>query len=164
MRTIRPSALLLLALLPLGSCDDSTEPEVAERFVAQLTGTAEVPPRTTTASGSASFELSRDRDEIRYELTATSLNNYIQAHIHMAPAGENGSIVVFLFGPHGNPGISMPTVVKSGTITAADLNPSSFTGTLEDLVTAMRAGQLYVNAHTVAFPGGEIRGQIATAP
>ena len=164
MRMIRPSALLLLALLPLGSCDDSTEPDVAERFVAQLTGAAEVPPRTTAASGSVTFELNRDRDVIEYELNTTNLNGFTQAHIHTGAAGTTGPPIVFLFGPHGTTGVSLPSVMKSGTITAADLIPASFTGTLEDLVTAMRTSQVYVNAHTSTFPGGEIRGQIAPAP
>lgn len=164
MRKIVTSAALLLALLPLTSCDDDgTEPEVSERFEATLTGGAEVPPRTTSASGTAVFELNRAGTEIDYTLTVANIQGMVQAHIHVGQPGANGPIVVFLFGPHGAPGVSSASLVKTGTITAADINPANFAGTFADLLTQIRSGGTYVNAHTTTFPGGEVRGQIAPA-
>jgi hypothetical protein len=93
------------------------------------------------------------------------------AHIHLAPAGVNGPIVAFLYGPAGAGAGRFSGVLAQGTITADDLIGPLAGQDLTALVDAIRAGNAYVNVHTddgVApagtgpgdLPAGEIRGQI----
>jgi hypothetical protein len=85
------------------------------------------------------------------------------AHIHLAPAGANGSVVAWLY-PSSPPAQLIPGrsngILAEGVITAANLIGPLAGGSMEDLLEAMQAGNTYVNVHTVQFPGGEIRGQI----
>ena len=153
-----------LALIPILSI-------AAQPFRATLSGGDEVPPRDTPAGGQVMFFVSRDTTEIRYRLNVHRITNVVGAHIHLAPAGENGPVVVTLYGPVAPGGGSASGVLAEGTITASDLEGPLAGGPLTDLLAAMAAGSTYVNVHTddgVApadtgpgdFPGGEIRGQI----
>ncbi len=85
------------------------------------------------------------------------------AHIHLAPAGVNGSVVVWLY-PSGPPPLAIPGrsngVLAEGVITDDSLVGPLEDGTLEDLLDEIRAGNTYVNVHTDQEPAGEIRGQI----
>ncbi len=65
------------------------------------------------------------------------------AHIHMAGAGKNGPVIVPLE-KNGDHGWKVPAGAK--------LN--------DDQMKAFKAGDLYVNVHSAANPGGEIRGQL----
>lgn len=85
------------------------------------------------------------------------------AHIHIAAAGQNGPVVVWLY-PSAPPprlisGITSSDVA-SGTITAANFDGPLARQPFSALVTALDPGNAYVNAHTSRLPGGEIRGQI----
>jgi hypothetical protein len=119
----------------------------------------------TRAHGRAGLHISKDGDAIRYRLTVANINDVTQAHIHCGEEGVNGPVVAFLYGfgptvtPHG--------VLSSGVITEADVIPRPDSAecpggvaNLDDLVEKLQDGGAYVNVHTVAFPGGEIRGQV----
>lgn len=127
-------------------------------FVAPLKGDQEVPPVATQAAGLAHFKLSKDGTSLSYKLIVANIEDVTQAHIHVAPAGVNGPVVAFLFGFV--PGVTTNGVLAEGTITSSDLIGPLAGQPLSALVDAMRAGNAYVNVHTVANPGGEIRGQI----
>jgi hypothetical protein len=136
---------------------------VSNHFIAPMSGDQEVPPADTRARGQTTFTLSEDGSELSYRLIVANLHNVTQAHIHLAPAGANGPVVLWLY-PAGPPAQLIPGrssgVLATGTVTAADL-----VGLLEDqplsaLIEEMRAGNAYVNVHTSQFPPGEIRGQI----
>jgi hypothetical protein len=139
-------------------------------FVTALSGREEVPARDTLARGVAIFHLSEDGTEIAYKLIVANIENVVAAHIHVGPEGMNGPIVVPLFdGPAGGGRTDGP--LAEGVITAGSLVGPLAGHPLSDLITAMEAGDTYVNVHTndgVAppntgpgdFPGGEIRGQI----
>ncbi len=138
----------------------------ARNFTAPVRGAAEVPPRPTDAVGSAGFQLSRDGQRLQYLLLVGRIDNVTQAHIHIAPPGENGPIVAWLY-----PGPPEPRaqrlipgefngVLDEGVITAADLVGPLAGQPLSALVAELRAGRAYVNVHTTQFPPGEIRGQI----
>ena len=139
------------------------------RFDTKLSGAEEVPVRETQGRGSATFKVNRDGTEIRYKLKGNRINNVIDAHIHLAPAGQNGSVVVDLLPTP--PTGTRPRFATRGVITAASLTGPLAGLTLTDLITAMRQNGTYVNVHTSDgveppdtgpgdFPGGEIRGQI----
>jgi hypothetical protein len=116
---------------------------------AVLTGAAEVPPNSNAGFGNATVTFDATRQNIDVTITTTGLASVINNfHIHEAPPGVNGPVVVNLIGLGGT--------FVNGTMTgtfpiAADVaqrmlqNPSNF----------------YVNVHTVALPGGAVRGALA---
>jgi len=143
-------------------------------FVTHLEGSQEVPPRETAATGQAIFKLSADGTELQYRLIVANIENVIAAHIHLAPAGSNGDVVAFLYGPVEPGGGRTSGVLATGTITSADLVGPLAGQDLSVLISAMVSGGTYVNVHTNDgvgdvntgpgdFPGGEIRGQIRLA-
>jgi CHRD domain len=116
-------------------------------FKATLNGASEVPPNTTAGTGEATITL--DGDKITWNVTFSGLTGpATAAHIHgPAPAGKNAGVMVWL-SEKGKPATS--PLSGSATLTAAQ-------------VSDMTNGQTYVNVHTAANPGGEIRGQLAKA-
>lgn len=136
-----------------------------------LSGAEEVPPRATPASGLASFVLSSDHATLSYELSVFVILNVVAAHIHLGPAGVNGPVVAFLFGPAPPGGGLFNGLLATGTITEADLIGPLASASFDDFLGEIVAGNTYVNVHTNDgvdppntgpgdFPGGEIRGQI----
>src|SRR5438094_349247 len=85
--------------------------QVLQVFTAKLTGKDEVTPVNTQATGTAQYQLSSDGKEISYDLTTTSLNGFMMAHIHQGKAGENGQPVA-------------PLQMGKGKITSSDLQGS----------------------------------------
>jgi hypothetical protein len=136
-----------------------------------LSGDEEVPPRDTHARGTAIFQLSADGTTLDYKLIVANIENVVAAHIHIAPAGVNGPVGVFLYGPAPAGGGRIDGVIAEGSILAASFIGPLSGMTMDDLIAAMVAGNAYVNVHTndgIApidtgpgdFPGGEVRGQI----
>ena len=152
--------LLLGVLAPTTSIAHPKDDE-RSRFVAKLTGAEEVPPVTTQGAGLASFILVKDGTELKFRVMVENLTDVVQAHIHLGPAGVNGPVVVFLL----HPGEAAPGpftgLLARGTATEADLVGPLAGHPFSELVDAMLAGNTYVNVHTVAFPAGEIRGQVS---
>ena len=131
---------------------------VGATYKAMLSGTKEVPAVMTPAMGEATFMLSPDGTMLTYTLTVSNITNVTASHIHLAPAGVNGAVVVGLFG--GGKVGTFTGVLAEGTITSANLGGSLAGMPLSALIDQMNAGNTYVNVHTMANPGGEIRGQI----
>lgn len=132
-------------------------------FVAPLDGSQEVPPADTDATGVATFQLSRDGESIRYRLIVANIENVTMAHIHVAPAGANGPVVVWLY-PDAPPPQPLPGttngILAQGTFTADNLVGPLAGESLEALLELMQDAETYVNVHTNQYPAGEIRGQI----
>ena len=105
-----------------------------------LTGASEVPPVVTQASGMGMIEVGIDRS-ISGKVMVTGLDGTM-AHIHQAAAGQNGPVII--------------TLEKSGS---QWLVPSGAILT-EAQYAAYREGNLYVNVHTEANKGGEVRAQL----
>jgi len=150
-----------------------------QNFNTHMTGDEEVPVRETRAQGQAHFQLNRAGTEISYWMNVANIENVTMAHIHVAPPGANGPVVVWLY-----PSTSPPPLpagggriqgrVATGSITADNLVGQLAGQPLSALVDLMRAGNTYVNVHTRLsdvmtdpidtgpgnFPAGEIRGQI----
>lgn len=133
-------------------------------FRARLNGFQQVPTLFSTGSGVFSAKILADGTTLSYTLTYTGLTGTMAAHIHLGERGTNGGVIAFLCGGGGKPACPTSSGTVSGTITAADIiGPSTqglSAGQFANFLTALRAGATYVNVHTTAFPGGEIRGQI----
>lgn len=134
---------------------------IPSTFHAILEGDEEVPPVDSDAKGAAIFRTSNDGTELNYRLIVANIEDVTAAHIHLAPRGENGDIVAFLFDPEEPTEGRTNGVLAEGTITSEDLVGPLEGSTLSELIDEMEAGNTYVNVHTVEHPSGEIRGQIS---
>ena len=117
-----------------------------------------VGPPTPATGATATFTLTinRDQTEIRYLLSITGIldANVLNVHVHQEQPGVNG---IILFPLH-----LVPTAYANpltGTLTAANLDGAAGV-TFAQALTAIRNGAAYVNVQSVAFPAGEIRGQV----
>lgn len=137
---------------------------------AELSGDQEVPPNESEAEGRFKIQFDCDFTKARFELEVEA-NRVLQAHLHCGSAGENGPVVVFLFGMFPG-GVDVDGTLSAFTISQANVDAVNADcmnavgyqiETLEDLANAMAAGDVYANVHTVAFPPGEIRGQLELA-
>jgi hypothetical protein len=159
MRALYFAAILLVACLVGGTAAVAQE----RNFRTHLSGQQEVPPVFTRAQGQATFQLSRDGTFLQYQVNVANIENVTMAHIHLAPAGTNGPVVVWLY-PSAPPAQLIPGrsqgVLAAGVIRADDLIGPLASQELGDLVQELAAGRAYVNVHTSQYPAGEIRGQI----
>ncbi len=160
MKTSITLSLFAVALYA-GSVSASGELE----FEAELSGAQEVPAVDTRVKGEASFEVDDDYMSIEYSVkvktrgeAGVGLLGVAGAHIHCAPAGQNGPVVAFLAGVV-NGGLD-GTVKFSATLTGANIVNPACGATIADLVNSMSNGLTYVNVHSLANPSGEVRGQI----
>jgi hypothetical protein len=134
-----------------------------ELFKAILTGDEEVPPVTTETTGKAFLLLDKTATTIEFQLHVSGGVRLTQSHIHCAPAGTNGPVVVFLAGLHSG-GLDVDGKwVGNATIKDSSIVNTACGSTVADLAAAMRSGGAYVNVHSVANPSGVVRGQIQTA-
>ena len=157
-------AVLLASLFALPALADGNH------ITATLVGYNEVPSVNSKAQGSFEAVISSDWLTVAYTLTFSGLQATVQqAHIHFAQPAVNGPIVLWLCGTTALPGpAGTPTCPQSGSVsgTFAPVNvlasPTTQqlpAGDIGNLISAMLAGAAYVNVHTAASPGGEIRGQ-----
>jgi hypothetical protein len=135
-------------------------------FSTHLSGGNEIPAVQTRGQGQAILKVSSDESEISFKLTTANLKGITQAHIHCGGPDVNGPVVAFLFG-FDAAGVSKNGVLSEGTLTAANVIPRPDSAAcpggvanMSDLLAKMRAGEAYVNVHTIQHPPGEIRGQI----
>jgi hypothetical protein len=115
----------------------------------ELTGEAEAPgPGDPDASGLAFLTLNQGQGEVCFDVSWQDIDGTVTAaHIHVAPPGEPGPIVVPLFSGE-----------FPGTGSASDC-----VGDVDEaLIKAIRQdpGAYYVNVHSTVFPAGAIRGQL----
>ena len=140
--------------------------EISRNFTANLSGNGSVPAIDTLAKGNATFDLGDNGTVLHYKLMAENIKNVTMAHIHLAPVGTNGSVVVWLY-PKMPPAVLIPGqfngLLAEGDITSADLTGPLAGKPLNVLLEAMIKENTYVNVHTSKYPDGEIRGQIKPA-
>jgi len=132
-------------------------------YTFNLDATQEVPSNASQAAGSAQITVDDSLDTISFVLTAFTLQGtFSNAHIH-GPAlpGSNAPVV---FGLLSNADASGPVTVGSFSIpNSYALVGSNKASAFADAINAA-PWLYYVNLHTSAFPGGEIRGQLAPVP
>ena len=149
----------------VAACESTTDPVIPASYSASLSGANEKPTATTsTGTGVFSAQIHPVSKTLSYSLTWTGLTGSITgAHIH-GPSDANGTASVLVNFQ------ALPAGSNSGTITTGAAGSASGNVDLKLAVTAtvsgdsliklFDAGQLYVNVHTAANGGGEIRGQI----
>jgi hypothetical protein len=114
-------------------------------YTANMNGSSEVPPNTTTGTGSATVTIDAN-NKITWNVSFSGLTGPAFAvHIHgPAPVGKNAGVLIWLS-------------TKGKTAASPVSGSATFTaGQASDLSN----GLCYVNVHTKANPGGEIRGQL----
>ena len=146
------SILAIAAVTP--ACDDGGPDD--DRYEATLSGSNEVDPNDSEATGTAVFT---DRGgSFDYRIDVQNIDMPTAAHIHVGVAGVNGGVVVPLFSTN-SPVADFSGRLVAGSFTAADIVATSSLS-FEGLRDLMRTGGVYVNVHTDANLAGEIRGQI----
>ena len=113
-------------------------------YAAKLSGAKEVPKTDSKGTGALKATLDTTSKVLTYTLTFDKLSGpATAAHLH-GPAARTATAGVMA--PLGDKNPSSPV---SGTVTLTD-----------DQIKALQSGKVYVNVHTAANPGGEIRGQV----
>ena len=129
---------------PGGEIRGQIAPPPVEVLFTTLSGDQEVPPVITAATGIAASTVDRSTGTVTLHLNATGAVTATASHIHRAPLGVNGGVLIPLEQDLLDVG---HWFVSDAQLDVAGLND-------------YRAGGLYVNLHTPANQGGEIRGQI----
>jgi CHRD domain/Secretion system C-terminal sorting domain len=128
---------------PNGEIRGQLYSSIREGMVANLCSGQEVAANTSTAIGAAAISVNRNKTDVSVELVTNGLTGNASAgHIHKGLKGANGAVYVGFSNILGN--------MHSGIYTLPT------TGGGDSIVD----GQTYVNVHTTANTGGEIRGQI----
>ena len=166
---MKRACLMMASLAACATGSSSSQPESgrftsgSETFQARLDSRNEVPQPTLDAgsspSGNAMFTV--NGTNISYKVTASGLSSPVTvAHIHLGPPGTAGPVVVPL---NISAGSSAGTATVEGTIDASAIKGKKSDGSamaMNDLLSAIRSGETYVNVHTANNKPGEIRGQI----
>ena len=113
---------------------------LAEDFHLKLSGAQEVPPVESSGSAEGTISIADD-GAVSGKITVTGFTPTM-AHIHEAPAGKNGKVIV-PFKMEGDTFVATP---------GAKLTPEQ--------MQALKAGDLYFNVHSAAHPVGEVRAQL----
>jgi CHRD domain len=114
---------------------------VSQEIRVTLSGNQEIPPVTTSASGSGFVVVKPDRS-ITGSITVTGMAVTV-AHIHEGSAGTNGPIIILL---------------TRTSDTVWSVPPDTRLSEVQHR--SFEAGNLYYNVHSATFRSGEIRGQI----
>jgi hypothetical protein len=159
------TALLGVGMLAACGSDKTTAPNTVT-YKATLSGANERPnANTSTATGTWTGVLNTQTNVMTYTLTYSGLStNSTLAHIHAPGDATVAAGVVLNFANYANsttfftPGSTSGTA--AGTINFSGGTVQGLTITGDSLKKDMDLGLTYVNVHTSANPGGEIRGQI----
>jgi CHRD domain-containing protein len=133
----------LFATLALGAAVAFAGTASAEKFKATLDAKSEVPTNTSAGTGTADMDYDAASKKLSWTVTYSGLSGpATAAHFHgPAEAGKNAGVAVAI------PNATSSPVKGEATLTDAQA---------ADLI----SGKYYINIHTAANPGGEIRGQV----
>lgn len=157
---------------PLAKISFSAAPAVLEdrRFVTKLDGKSEVPPVRTKAYGFAEYHYDGAKGRIAFaHLLSLPTRRITAAHLHLGAEGENGPVIATLYEgtahgdtlgwPRGKERLLYASRLV-GELVSGDLEGPLQGRPIDVLVTAIEAGDVYVNVHTRAHPDGKVRGQL----
>ncbi|WP_454620057.1 CHRD domain-containing protein [Bradyrhizobium cenepequi] len=133
----------MLATLALGAAILFAGPAFADKYKVPLDGKSEVPPNSSTGTGTADIDYDPATKKLSWKVTYSGLTGpATAAHFHgPAEAGKNSGVAV--------PIANIASSPAEGSATLTDTQAADFL-----------AGKYYVNIHTAAHPAGEIRGQV----
>jgi hypothetical protein len=142
MRLFKPTFFACVSAIAL--CASSLSFAQVLNLGATLSGAAEVPPNASAGMGQFQAEFDKATKTLRYTLRYSGLSGPVKAgHFHgPAEAGKNAGVALGINNAGESP------VQGSAVLTA-------------DQAADLLAGKWYVNLHTAANPGGELRGQLA---
>src|SRR5215211_7565952 len=150
-------AVLTITLSAVGAVMTASgalaDPKTAT-FTIQLSGAEEVCPTAPgtcggTGTGTGTITIDRNARTLCYTIMTSNVAlPLLAAHIHVAPAGEAGDVVILLF----------TQLVNSATV-----GPTCLTDLDKNLLKAIirNPENYYVNVHNAPFPNGAVRGQLA---
>ncbi|WP_348060317.1 CHRD domain-containing protein [Dokdonella sp.] len=163
-----------IAALCLLACTSRADAQVI--YTAILSGAAEVPPNSTTGTGSATITYFPETSMMIVSMNFTGLaSGTTSAHIHcctMNAGAENTAVATGVPSFAGFPaGVTAGTYANTFDMSlASNYNPSFVTSSgsvaaaLGRLLEGMGNGTAYIDIHTIPFPGGEIRGNLVEQP
>jgi hypothetical protein len=132
----------VLAKVVLGLCVGIVSLAVsAQSMKVTLAGSQEVPPVMTSASGIGSIMVAPD-GSVSGTITTTGIEGTM-AHIHEAPMGQNGPVIV----PFTKTADNVWSAPAGAKLTDAQLQ-------------SLKSGNLYLNVHSATYKPGEIRAQL----
>lgn len=151
-------SVFLVTVVIVVACGKETTPAQSKVFNLTLSPANETPPcpdAGTSANGTAMVTIPADDQSVVVDVAYSGLSGPATAsHIHSGTPAAAGPVVLPFSSPLDSP--------FTKTLTASDYHPG--TGTPPDFasfVTALKGGGAgYVNVHTAACPGGEIRAEI----
>jgi FtsP/CotA-like multicopper oxidase with cupredoxin domain len=150
---MKTNKLLIAALLPLAVIFTACEEDIADDVITRsttMTGAQEVPAITTSGTAALNYTYNKKTKTLTYSVVWSNMTDSTTAmHIHgLALRGQSAGVLQ---------SFTLSTVQrrKEGTYTG-NLYIEEQTFKEADLL----AGRYYLNLHTKAFPGGEVRGQL----
>jgi len=140
--TLLHVVLILLVVLSLAT----VAADGGRKFTTTLTGAAEVPPGDPDGSGTATITLNYGQGQVCWEISVSGITLPAAAsHIHLAPVGVAGPVVITLSAPDENGFSSGCTSADRALIKNIIQNPEEY----------------YVNVHNADYQTGALRGQLS---
>ena len=130
---------------PDGEIRGQIELETDYSYFSNLNGSQQVPAVTTNAGGICQFRLSKNDSSLEFDGAFYGLGTITEVHLHQGAPGTNGPVVADL--------TSLVTSYTTGSSITGSINP-------KNILTDLKAGNIYMNIHTAAHPNGELRGQL----
>ena len=143
---LRPS---VLALTFVSAAVLLARPASAQTFAAAMSGATEFPAGSGSPDGSGLAAITVKGTTITFSISVKGISTPTLAHIHKAPLGASGPVVIDFHAPVFTSGFTSGSTTGAADVVADLLaNPSSY----------------YVNVHTAEYPAGALRGQLGPAP
>lgn len=157
---------LAVCLAPIGNALAQGDLPDTKQIRTVLTGAQEVPEVAGAGLGTLTLQFDEGFTQAAFSLNITGTNPIVAAHLHCGRAGENGPIVVTLFGPDPNGVPPAGPLAQGAVINANIVDPAGDPAcgvplnNVASLFAAIRQGWIYTNVHSTVNPEGEIRGQV----